>query len=136
MCCTTSHNIAVRTMDATENERWDLVTTVPGLKKSPRHDRIDLLKMDYEGCEYALAQDILLEDPDFLRTVDQLAIEIHVSRKWLKTEAHAHHLGILHAGEGHQLEARRDRLCRLPPRRRGAWVPPGDAGGRTPVPKR
>ena len=53
--------------------------------------------MDCEGCEYALAQDILLEDPDFLRTVDQLAIEIHVSRKWLKTEAHAHHLGMLYA---------------------------------------
>ena len=93
----TFHNIAARTMDATEDSQWDLVTTVPGLKKFLRHDRIDVLKMDCEGCEYALAQDILLEDPDFLRTVDQLAIEIHVSRKWLKTEAHAHHLGMLYA---------------------------------------
>ena len=93
----TFHNIAARTMDATEDAQWDLVTTVPGLKKFLRHDRIDVLKMDCEGCEYALAQDILLEDPDFLRTVDQLAIEIHVSRKWLKTEAHAHHLGMLYA---------------------------------------
>lgn len=93
----TFHNIAARTMDATEDSHWDLVTTVPGLKTFLRHDRIDVLKMDCEGCEYALAQDILLEDPDFLRTVDQLAIEIHVSRKWLKTEAHAHHLGMLYA---------------------------------------
>ena len=93
----TFHNIAARTMDTTEDAQWDHVTTVPGLKKFLRHDRIDVLKMDCEGCEYALAQDILLEDPDFLRTVDQLAIEIHVSRKWLKTEAHAHHLGMLYA---------------------------------------
>ena len=93
----TFHNIAARTMDATEDAQWDLVTTVPGLKKFLRHDRIDVLKMDCEGCEYALAQDILLEDPGFLRKVDQLAIEIHVSRKWLKTEAHAHHLGMLYA---------------------------------------
>jgi hypothetical protein len=91
------HNIAARTMNATEDAQWDVVTTVPGLKKLLGHDRIDVLKMDCEGCEYALAQDILLEDPDFLRQVDQLAIEIHVCRKWLKTEAHAHHLGMLYA---------------------------------------
>ena len=93
----TIHNIAARTMDATEGARWDLVTTVPGLKKFLRHDRIDVLKTDCEGCEYALAQDILLEDPGFLRKVDQLAIEIHVSPKWLKTETHAHHLGMLYS---------------------------------------
>ena len=93
----TFHNIAARTMDATEDAQWDLVTTVPGLKKFLGHDRIDVLKMDCEGCEYALAQDILLEDPGFLHAVDQLAIEIHVSRQWLKTEAHAHHLGMLYA---------------------------------------
>ena len=93
----TFHNIAARTMDATEDAQWDLVTTVPGLKKFLRHDHIDVLKMDCEGCEYALAQDILLEDPAFLHSVDQLALEIHVSRQWLKTEAHAHHLGLLYA---------------------------------------
>ena len=93
----TFHNIAARTLNATEDAQWDLVTIVPGLKKFLRHDRIDVLKMDCEGCEYALAQDILLEDPDFFQSVDQLAIEIHVSQKWLKTEVHAHHLGMLYA---------------------------------------
>ena len=93
----TFHNIAARTMNATEDAQWDLVTTVPGLKRFLGHDRIDVLKMDCEGCEYALAQDILLEDPAFLHSVDQLALEIHVSRQWLKTEAHAHHLGLLYA---------------------------------------
>ena len=93
----TFHNIAARTMDAAEDAQWDLVTTVPGLKKFLGHERINVLKMDCEGCEYALAQDILREDPTFLHSVDQLAIEIHVSQKWLKSEAHAHHLGMLYA---------------------------------------
>ena len=93
----TFHNIAARTMDAKEDAQWDLVTTVPGLKKFLGHNRINVLKMDCEGCEYALAQDILLEDPEFLHSVDQLAIEIHVSQQWLKTEAQAHYLGMLYA---------------------------------------
>ena len=93
----TFHNIAARTMDAAEDAQWDLVTTVPGLKKFLGHERVNVLKMDCEGCEYALARDILREDPRFLHSIDQLAIEIHVSRKWLKSEEHAHHLGMLYA---------------------------------------
>lgn len=93
----TFHNISARTTDAAKDAQWDLVVTVPGLKKLFRHDHINVLKMDCEGCEYALGQDILHEDPDFLFSVDQLAIEIHVSQKWLKTEDQAHHLGILYA---------------------------------------
>ena len=58
-----------------------------GLKKFLRYDRIDVLKMDCAGCESALAQDILLEDPNFLHSVDQLAIAIDVSQQWLKTKA-------------------------------------------------
>lgn len=52
-----------------------------GLKKFLRYDRIEVLKMDCAGCEYALAQDILLEDPNFLHSVDQLGIAIDVSQQ-------------------------------------------------------
>ena len=40
---------------------------------------------DCEGCEFAFARDILREDPDFLKHVDQLSIETHVSKAWMTT---------------------------------------------------
>ena len=51
--------------------------------------------MDCEGCEYALARSILLDDPDFLGRLGQLAIEVHVSRAWAKDARYAVHLGAL-----------------------------------------
>jgi hypothetical protein len=52
-----------------------------------KHDRIAVLKMDCEGCEYTLAADVLDEDPMFFSKVDQFAIEVHWSRFWLKSRA-------------------------------------------------
>ena len=92
----TFHMFAARSLDKEADHAWNHVTTVPGLKKFLGHDKIDILKMDCEGCEYALAEDILREDPTFLRQVDQLAIELHVSQKWLKTDHHALQLGMLY----------------------------------------
>jgi len=92
----TFHVIAARTADRNADKKWHHVTTVPGLKRFLRHKHITVLKMDCEGCEYALAEDILLEDPDFFHAVDQFAIELHVSQKWLKTDNQALLLGQLY----------------------------------------
>jgi hypothetical protein len=57
---------------------------------------VNFLKMDCEGCEYALARDVVREDPGFFNKVDQLAIEIHVSKRWLEDEETLYHLGLLY----------------------------------------
>ncbi|KAJ3038807.1 Methyltransferase-like protein 24 [Rhizophlyctis rosea] len=80
-------------------DQW-LTTSLPGLKRFLGHEHVNVLKIDCEGCEYALARDVAREDPTFFSKVDQLAIEIHVSRNWIKTSEHVHYLGLLY----HMLE--------------------------------
>jgi len=49
---------------------------------------LSLLKMDCEGCEYAIASLVAAEMPTFFSSVKQLAIEIHVSATFMSTEKH------------------------------------------------
>jgi len=64
-------NVWFLNMGATSLEQmpssW-IVTSVPALLKWVKWDYIDVLKMDCEGCEYAIARDVLTEDPAFFRT--------------------------------------------------------------------
>ena len=65
---------------------------------SPRpdciHTNFSALSLDCEGCEHALARDILLEDPNFLSTVDQISIETHVSKTWLNSTEAVYYFGL------------------------------------------
>ena len=79
----TFHNIAASTIKANidakkSNEEW-WTTTVPALKRFLQLDRIPILKMDCEGCEYAIARDVLLEEPLFFHSVDQFTFEAHLN---------------------------------------------------------
>jgi len=65
------------------------------LMKRYGHARVHLLKMDCEGCEYALVEE-LHTDPQFLRRVDQVVLEVHLSKKWASTRRHVHNLGLLY----------------------------------------
>lgn len=56
-----------------------------GLRLLFNHERIHVLKMDCEGCEYAIARDVLELDPDFFHLVDQFVVEVHYSRRWIKS---------------------------------------------------
>ena len=57
--------------------------------------RIAVLKMDCEGCEYALYKDVMAHNPTFFQKIDQFAVEFHLSRKWLKGRMEAVELGRL-----------------------------------------
>lgn len=75
-----------------EEEWW--VTSMPKLRFFLGVEHINIVKLDCEGCEYALARDMLREDPDFLKHVDQISIETHVSKAWLTTREQMYYLGM------------------------------------------
>lgn len=79
----TFHNIGANSPGEASN-KW-LQTSVPALRKWLKHQRVEVLKMDCEGCEYSIAADILAEDPDFFHAVRQFAVEVHWSRVWVKS---------------------------------------------------
>lgn len=74
---------------------WYLAN-LPLLAKALFIDKLHVLKMDCEGCEYALADDILKDDEFFLDKVDQFAIEVHTTAMIAKTRDHALALGRLY----------------------------------------
>lgn len=90
----TFHKIAAK-MLFDENNQYRLTTSMPGLLTWTKFPRISVLKMDCEGCEYSLAQDVVMEDPSFFFKVDQLAIEMHMSKSWISTPEHLYSLGLL-----------------------------------------
>jgi len=63
-------------------QNW-ILTSVPAAMKFLKWDHLDVLKMDCEGCEYALARDILIEDPEFFFKIDQVLIEFHLGKAWI-----------------------------------------------------
>lgn len=87
--------MAANSYDADDTAQFPLRTSVPALRMLLGHDHITVLKMDCEGCEYALARDILQHDPAFFHHVDQFAVEVHYSKIWLKGRAHLHGLAAL-----------------------------------------
>ena len=44
-----------------------------------------VLKMDCEGCEYVLYESIVRRDPTFFKRVRQFAVEVHLSRLWIRS---------------------------------------------------
>jgi hypothetical protein len=75
---------------------FQILTSMPALRKWLGHSHVTVLKMDCEGYEYSLGEDIALEDPSFFTHVDQFAVEIHVSKNWLETQDALYSLGLLY----------------------------------------
>ena len=91
----TFHNVGASMLVANEErnvdkggseEWWD--TSMTSLRYWLKLEHVNIIKMDCEGCEFALARDILREDPTFVYNVDQLSIETHVSKSWMTTREH------------------------------------------------
>lgn len=57
--------------------------------------RLAVLKMDCEGCEYEVAKAVAEEDPRLFARVDQVTLEVHVSRTWMRDVDDMFHLGML-----------------------------------------
>ena len=50
------------------------------------YGHLAVLKLDCEGCKYSLYRDIITHDAAFLHRVDQLVLEVHLSRTWAPTD--------------------------------------------------
>jgi hypothetical protein len=87
--------MAASSYDPEDTAMFPLRTSVPGLRLTLKHERLSVLKMDCEGCEYALARDILDEDPNFFNHVDNFVVEIHYSKRWMKSNSHLYSLAAL-----------------------------------------
>jgi hypothetical protein len=87
--CTSIVEVAARMLVAAADAEWPAgVTTVPALMRWLGHSRLDVLKRDCEGCEYALAEGMIAQtNPDLFTRVDQLAVEVHVPRISMTTDA-------------------------------------------------
>lgn len=84
--------VAARSLEA---DAWTIVTTLPALRRWLRHDRMAVLKMDCEGCEFGIAEDVENESPAFWSTVDQFAVEVHLPRFFMRTPRHMHNWALL-----------------------------------------
>jgi len=97
----TFHNVGASMLVANEErnvnkggsgEWWD--TSMTSLRYWLKLEHVNIIKMDCEGCEFALARDILREDPTFLYNVDQISIETHVSKSWMTTREHFYYFAL------------------------------------------
>jgi hypothetical protein len=97
----TFHNVGASMISDNEERKIDKggtedwwSTSMPKLRFWLGVEHINILKLDCEGCEYALARDILREDPDFLKHVDQISIETHVTRTWMNTQEELYYFAL------------------------------------------
>lgn len=98
----TFHNIGATVLQDNEErlinkggaEEW-WMTSFPKLRYFLGLEKIDILKIDCEGCEVALSRDMLREDPEFLFKVDQISIETHVTKTWMSTREHIYYFGLM-----------------------------------------
>ena len=48
-----------------------------------------------DNTEYSLARDILIEEPDFFRHVDQFTFEVHLNKYWVNDTETFYYLALL-----------------------------------------
>jgi hypothetical protein len=59
--------------------------------------RIEVLNMDCNGCEYALARDVIQEAPHFFDSLDQMSVMVHLSQKpgFLDSDEAIYYFGLM-----------------------------------------
>eukprot|EP00928_Gymnodinium_smaydae_P032585 TRINITY_DN23557_c0_g1_i1.p1 TRINITY_DN23557_c0_g1~~TRINITY_DN23557_c0_g1_i1.p1 ORF type:complete len:475 (-),score=60.37 TRINITY_DN23557_c0_g1_i1:389-1813(-) len=93
--------VAAPAMYAPQSD-WIEMSPVGLLRSMGADGRLDVLKMDCEGCEYTIADYVLCKgrfahacDRNFFHKVDQFALEVHTMDSMLLTERHGLNLGKL-----------------------------------------
>lgn len=86
----TFHNIGLQMLRPNMEQKRDpedewILASLPQLRKFLDWKYLDIVKIDCEGCEVAMARDILVEDPQFLDRVGQISIETHGTRTWVNS---------------------------------------------------
>jgi len=87
----TFHNIGLKMLRTNEEQRREpadewILTSLPKLREFLDWDYVDVVKIDCEGCEVALARDILADDPSFLDKIGQISVETHATKSWVNTD--------------------------------------------------
>ncbi|KAL7529976.1 hypothetical protein ACHAXR_003254 [Thalassiosira sp. AJA248-18] len=96
----TFHNIGLKMLRSNAEQRKDpkdewILVSMPQLRKFLGWNYIDIIKLDCEGCEVAMARDILAEDPTFLDNVGQISIETHGTRTWVNTTEELYYYALM-----------------------------------------
>lgn len=96
----TFHQIGLKMLRPNVEEKRDptdewILVTLPALRRFLGWDYIDIVKIDCEGCEIAMARDILLEDPTFLDNVGQISIETHATRTWVNSTEELYYYALM-----------------------------------------
>jgi len=87
----TFHNVGLKMLRTNVEQKknpedeW-ILASLPQIRKFLDWDYVDIVKIDCEGCEVAMARDILAEDKSFLDRVGQISIETHATRTWVNTD--------------------------------------------------
>jgi hypothetical protein len=81
------------TKDVTDPNSW-LTASPSELMRLLKHPSLAVLKMDCEGCKYAIVKD-MQSDPGFFEKVNQFALEVHLSKNWITSPQHVFYLGML-----------------------------------------
>lgn len=94
------HNIGLKMLRSNVEQRKDpqdewILVSLPQLRTFLDWDYIDILKIDCEGCEIAMARDILLEDPSFLDRVGQISIETHGTKTWVNSTEEVYYYALM-----------------------------------------
>ena len=96
----TFHNIGRTVLRSNAEQRRDpkdewILSSLPQIKKFLGWDYISIVKIDCEGCELAIARDILTEDPSFLENVGQISIETHATKTWINTTEELYYYALM-----------------------------------------
>jgi hypothetical protein len=94
------HNIGLNVLRPNVEQKVDpadewVLASLPGLRRLLGWNYLDIVKIDCEGCELALARDVLAEDPTFLDRVGQISIETHGTRTWVNTTEELYYYALM-----------------------------------------
>eukprot|EP00980_Cylindrotheca_fusiformis_P005367 scaffold1142_cov66-Cylindrotheca_fusiformis.AAC.3 len=96
----TFHNVGLTMLRSNVEQRRDpkdewILSSLPALRKFLKWDYLDIVKMDCEGCEVAMARDILAEDLTFLDHVGQISIETHATKTWVNSTEELYYYALM-----------------------------------------